>query len=304
MLERHCILAVASRTDQADLEEFRLAFEDIDEDCDGNLSREEFVKALRYARQKALLPAGTESAAFLFNGMALRSDRAVSFTEFASACLHGRLAPLDKWLAEQAFDSLDTDRNGMLQARDVTSVFGELPVGLPRDRPFGLREWRTCLCGGSGRPKMSATAAALSLKLPKKQSFIEVILGGPGGCNCTQSSNDPAGAFTHTTEWESTDPMADTTVNVTAPAVRWDAFPADTTTARLNSSNLRWMEATMDTTGPSSDRRHYFKVSSDMSSASTRRDSLYSSHSRSNSDASESRGNGLSSPAYVPISAR
>jgi Ca2+-binding EF-hand superfamily protein len=139
-IERRCLFAVSLHTVQTDLEEFRPAFCYADVDCDGVISRNDLHTALQSVGGLRSL----DSYA-LFRAADVDRSGSLSFKEFAAACLHSRLAPLDIWLAEQAFLSLDHDRDGLLSAADVQPVFGGLPAGLPAQRPFGLEEWCACL---------------------------------------------------------------------------------------------------------------------------------------------------------------
>jgi len=139
-LERCCLFVVALRTNPADLEEFRPAFYAFDADCDGKISLDELGQACHRHR----LPISADT---LFSAIDLHGSGSIGFEEFVAACLHVRLAPLDRWLAEQTFRSLDVDKEFQLHAKDVQRLLGALPAGLPYDRPFRLEEWVDSVLG-------------------------------------------------------------------------------------------------------------------------------------------------------------
>eukprot|EP00929_Paragymnodinium_shiwhaense_P066314 TRINITY_DN3323_c0_g2_i1.p1 TRINITY_DN3323_c0_g2~~TRINITY_DN3323_c0_g2_i1.p1 ORF type:complete len:312 (+),score=71.06 TRINITY_DN3323_c0_g2_i1:74-1009(+) len=147
-----CVYAVAMNTKMADLEEFRAAFEHCDRDGDGFVSRGDLHSALHSAAAAAT---DIVDPYALFSAADVDNRGFLDFRKFAAACLYERLAPLDDWLARQAFVALDTDADGWLSARDVFTVFGFVPTGLPSFRIFDLGEWIDCL-----RPTMQAESAA------------------------------------------------------------------------------------------------------------------------------------------------
>jgi hypothetical protein len=77
----------------------------------------------------------------VFKAADLDCSGTLSFFEFAAACLHSKLSPLDGWLAGEAFASLDYDGDGLLSAREVIEVFGKVPDGLRTCRFFDAAEW-------------------------------------------------------------------------------------------------------------------------------------------------------------------
>eukprot|EP00929_Paragymnodinium_shiwhaense_P066312 TRINITY_DN3323_c0_g1_i5.p1 TRINITY_DN3323_c0_g1~~TRINITY_DN3323_c0_g1_i5.p1 ORF type:complete len:236 (+),score=53.21 TRINITY_DN3323_c0_g1_i5:64-771(+) len=135
-----CVYAVAATTTMADLEEFKAAFEHCDRDGDGRVSSGDLYSALYSAQAMNIVdPYMLFAAADVDNGGYL------DFRKFAAVCLYERLAPLDDWLAQQAFASLDSDADGWLSAADVFQVFGFVPAGLPTFRQFNLHEWTMSL---------------------------------------------------------------------------------------------------------------------------------------------------------------
>jgi Ca2+-binding EF-hand superfamily protein len=141
-LERRCLYAVAMRTTPEDCEEFRPAFLHADVDGDGKISRQDFAEAIKSEQSAMAVDA-------LFRAADMDCSGALTFVEFVAACLYSRLAPLDHWLAEQTFHSLDCDRDGLVNVDEARTVFGQdLPKGLPRSRSFALAEWIACVIDG------------------------------------------------------------------------------------------------------------------------------------------------------------
>eukprot|EP00929_Paragymnodinium_shiwhaense_P122109 TRINITY_DN9467_c0_g1_i2.p1 TRINITY_DN9467_c0_g1~~TRINITY_DN9467_c0_g1_i2.p1 ORF type:complete len:290 (-),score=44.96 TRINITY_DN9467_c0_g1_i2:493-1362(-) len=145
---RRCVYAVVCNTMPNDLEEFRSAFSYADRDADGLVSRTDLSAALSWAQAINLVDPD-----LLFAAADVNSSGLLDFRKFSAACLYSRLAPLDEWLAQQAFVSLDHDVDGRLTPHDVMAAFGFLPVGLPQHGDFGVQQWTSCVLGmvpGSG----------------------------------------------------------------------------------------------------------------------------------------------------------
>jgi hypothetical protein len=151
-VERRCLFAVALHTKETDVEEFRSAFLYADVDGDGRISGRDLHAAL--ASVDGLSAVDHYS---FFRAADLDGSGMLTFREFVAACLHCRLAPLDSWLAEQAFLALDYDGDAFLKGDDVRLVFGELPAGLPAKRAFGIEEWCACLVRLGGNPSLVGT---------------------------------------------------------------------------------------------------------------------------------------------------
>lgn len=193
-IERRCIFAVVARTNPVDLEEFRGAFDDADADADGRISRRDLGKTLEVLRAcrdlRPFVPRLDADA--LFEAADLDSNGILDFHEFAAACLHGRLQPLDRWLADQAFEALDFKRDGKLHSLDVLRVLGGVPKGLPSRRSFGVEEWRRCLLGAGSEENVSPRRAACVIEKgpPHRLKACSMLdFGFFEGC-CSKTSKD------------------------------------------------------------------------------------------------------------------
>lgn len=162
------MFAVAVRTDPAELQQFRSNFRTLDIDGDGTISRDDLVAFVKAASTHLC---GVVDVDTLFDAADLARTGFISFVEFSAACLHSRLCPLDRWLAEQAFEAIDIDRDGMISACDVNSMFGDIPAGLPFDRPISIREWTRCM--------LDKTLSNTSICV-QKLSLVEVVFGTCG----------------------------------------------------------------------------------------------------------------------------
>lgn len=142
---RRCVYAVVLTTREADLEEFRPVFRHSDKDGDGRVSRKDLVRALSWTSALSMVDPN-----LVFTAADVDNSGFLDFRKFVTACLYGRMAPLDDWLAEQAFLSMDVDRDGFLSRTDVMKTFGYLPAGLPTHRSFGVDEWTNCCILSAG----------------------------------------------------------------------------------------------------------------------------------------------------------
>jgi len=141
-IERRCLYVIAIRTDPADLQQYRAAFDEADADGNGRVTQAELRAFIESARH---LYSVWVDADALFSAMDVPNTGVIEFAEFAAACLHEQLSPLDDWLVEQAFESLDINKDGLVQPQEVKRYFGKLPVGLPTGRPLTLDQWRESL---------------------------------------------------------------------------------------------------------------------------------------------------------------
>lgn len=176
-IERHCLFAIALRTAPQDLEKYRAAFIEIDRDRDGILCRSDVARAMSRVRRWCNYFVDPDS---FLSAADLNGSGVLTFLEFVAACLHASLAPLDEWLAEQAFESLDRDNDGFLRSSQVLEVLGYVPPGLPR--AFNIEEWKNCVlrcreatCKGASPAPQKAINS-----VPQTASFFEVLFGS--GC--------------------------------------------------------------------------------------------------------------------------
>jgi len=90
VLERRCISIIASRTQSADLKQYRGAFEEVDMDGDGRISHFDLRRSMQAVWRILSLSIDVDA---LFDAMYLHHNGMISFTDFAAACLHSELAP-------------------------------------------------------------------------------------------------------------------------------------------------------------------------------------------------------------------
>lgn len=68
----------------------------------------------------------------------------IGYTAFIAACIYARHGS-DEELTRQAFHAMDSDRDGLVHANDVRTLFrerdAELLASLPQARPFTMQEW-------------------------------------------------------------------------------------------------------------------------------------------------------------------
>eukprot|EP00927_Polykrikos_kofoidii_P036835 TRINITY_DN31069_c0_g1_i1.p1 TRINITY_DN31069_c0_g1~~TRINITY_DN31069_c0_g1_i1.p1 ORF type:complete len:310 (-),score=40.78 TRINITY_DN31069_c0_g1_i1:593-1522(-) len=188
-LERRCMFAIAARTDPSDLEQFKAPFTIMDVDSDGRISRSDLVVAFETLHVRIDVDVALRA-------MDLDGSNSITFIEFVAACLHSRLAPLDDWLAEEVFNSLDLDQDSMLGVDDVVPVFGTLPAGLPRQRKFDRKEWCSCICPrNSGSTSVSGPMGVevLPLSHVREADVFNQRCQKVGASNVERSCNwDPA----------------------------------------------------------------------------------------------------------------
>eukprot|EP00929_Paragymnodinium_shiwhaense_P109697 TRINITY_DN76180_c0_g1_i1.p1 TRINITY_DN76180_c0_g1~~TRINITY_DN76180_c0_g1_i1.p1 ORF type:complete len:329 (+),score=70.26 TRINITY_DN76180_c0_g1_i1:64-1050(+) len=178
MIERCCLFSIAVNTCSADLEQFRSAFKEVDRDGDGVISRRDLSASIDRAAI-FFLPMEED---LLFRAVDMNNDGVVDFTEFVAGCLHASLAPLDHWLADQAFVALDRDHDGYLTTGDLKASFSSPPPGLPPVRKFGIEEWRRVVLQDADVNARMATPAQ-GAKLPPRQptpsmDIFAVLFGG------------------------------------------------------------------------------------------------------------------------------
>jgi Ca2+-binding EF-hand superfamily protein len=168
-LERRCVLAVASWTNREDLHPFLEIFSQMD------IHRKDYIvvedlKVALLRSQGWWLPQLDPEA--VFRAMDVDQHGAVKFNAFAAACVHGQLAPLDGWLADEVFDSLDRDKDGLIRTEDVAPFFrGRMPLGLPQNRAVHKNEWRALLSVGEDDSTLSSFKGMVSRTLSSLSDF-------------------------------------------------------------------------------------------------------------------------------------
>jgi len=196
-LERRCLFVIAARTDPLELEQYRLAFSSLDKDRDGIVSCMDLVNSFRAAARFCTIRVDAD---VFFEAADLDCTGVINFTKFAAACLHKSLAPLDSWLAQQSFECLDRDKDGLLNANQVRPLFGKLPAGLPHIRSFGLEDWRRCLlASGAARIPGRVAEAGVSSEasLQRQSGGRHVFFSLFNGCQTCQKENDRQEADLH-----------------------------------------------------------------------------------------------------------
>jgi len=174
-VERRCIFAIANRTHPNDLEHCREAFQEVDVDQLGKVSRSDFVEAVSQAKGWWLPRINADE---VFKAVDLNRDGWIDYMEFASACLHSQMAPLDEWLADETFATIDVNQDGWANKSDVLPLFGELPLGLPHDRAFDKDEWRRCILPHSSAASMRSASRPHVSKDGRTFSFFDIFFGG------------------------------------------------------------------------------------------------------------------------------
>jgi len=179
--ERRCLYAIAARTRPIDLEKYQPAFQEITHG-DRWITKADLAEAFMCAQRWCFTYSLVDADAF-FWAADLDGDAVLSFTEFVAACLYSHLGPLDGWLAQEAFESMDKDGDGLLRASDVIEIFGELPPGLPTHRAFNVDEW--CVSLLRNRPQYHNGAEKVADPAPS--TFWSSLLGG---CQQHPEEND------------------------------------------------------------------------------------------------------------------
>lgn len=151
-LVRCCLLVVAARTEVQNRERLEAGFLWLDSDCDGEISSQDLAGALAKPAEwwdtADLLSVLRGSPEFdpveLIEAADLDQSGGLSFTEFVATCLYQKQDSTDG-LVRRAFEALDDDRDGLVHANDVFTLFQELDFSsyalLPQDKPISMTEW-------------------------------------------------------------------------------------------------------------------------------------------------------------------
>eukprot|EP00929_Paragymnodinium_shiwhaense_P044892 TRINITY_DN23007_c0_g1_i1.p1 TRINITY_DN23007_c0_g1~~TRINITY_DN23007_c0_g1_i1.p1 ORF type:complete len:342 (+),score=56.08 TRINITY_DN23007_c0_g1_i1:54-1079(+) len=178
-MERRCVYTVTAATVSADLFAYKQAFASMDRDNDGRVFRRDVITTMASVRQEWPLALNADA---LFRAADIDCVGAFSFIQFAAACLHAQLAPLDVWLAQEAFASLDKDRDGFIYPQEIVKFFGEVPSGLPASGPIESDLWCHAICDESGERKSSKQMNGLAASVPlmperSSSSFLQLLFG-------------------------------------------------------------------------------------------------------------------------------
>jgi calcium-dependent protein kinase len=145
-LVRCCLYAIAARQNIPDLERFGAAFLRIDREGKGKLSSDDLTAVL--GRKSMPIPI---KADHIIDAADLDHSGFINFTEFVAACLytrHVQSGTLEELLGN-AFNALDTDRDGKVCIAEIRELFRERDAPflehLPQDRPFDLKTWCSSL---------------------------------------------------------------------------------------------------------------------------------------------------------------
>jgi len=178
---RRCMYAIAARTQPTDLKTFQSAFDEIAHG-DRWMTKEHLAESF-FCAQRWCSSFTHVDADLIFWAADLDGDAVLSFTEFVAGCLYSRLGPLDGWLVREAFESMDKDGDGLLRAGDVIEFFGELPPGLPTNRPFDVEEWCACLLRHAPQRRQGDEKAPGAAPTSMLSSLF-------GGCRCAPSGDE------------------------------------------------------------------------------------------------------------------
>mmetsp|Transcript_6712 Transcript_6712/g.16387 ORF Transcript_6712/g.16387 Transcript_6712/m.16387 type:complete len:589 (-) Transcript_6712:15-1781(-) len=153
-LERWCMLLVAVRSDVHDLAGLGAAFMHLDVDLDGCLSKSELADGLYGGARCWAAP--EIDASEIFYAADLYQCGGLSFSEFVAACSYNQYRPL-QILADAAFTTLDSDRDGFVHMRDVQPICRECDmrflVNLPQISSFTAEDWSRCVVMSSQRSR-------------------------------------------------------------------------------------------------------------------------------------------------------
>eukprot|EP00747_Dinoflagellata_sp_TGD_P186037 gnl/TRDRNA2_/TRDRNA2_42862_c0_seq1.p1 gnl/TRDRNA2_/TRDRNA2_42862_c0~~gnl/TRDRNA2_/TRDRNA2_42862_c0_seq1.p1 ORF type:complete len:813 (+),score=112.08 gnl/TRDRNA2_/TRDRNA2_42862_c0_seq1:89-2527(+) len=145
-LVRHCVRIITTLSHDStqdrlpDFGNLCKAFLTMDLDGDGTISESEVAAAFLKALDDEA------RAGIVMRAADLDRKGELSFSEFLAACLHFRLGTTES-IAQQAFEVLDHDRDGLVHPRTVQSFLGALTADLP-DRPLRLAEWKLAVLKG------------------------------------------------------------------------------------------------------------------------------------------------------------
>mmetsp|Transcript_88681 Transcript_88681/g.157013 ORF Transcript_88681/g.157013 Transcript_88681/m.157013 type:complete len:1165 (-) Transcript_88681:175-3669(-) len=185
-----CMLTVANNFGVADFDELSAAFLSADTDCDGKISRRELANALADAKCEEKKPEnGQEDLMGLLDEKDIGFNEGLGFTEFIAACLYARQGSLEQ-LIEDAFHTLDGDRDGWVMAQDTISFFLEsnapLLSKINGTSAFCLEDWiKTIKAVMNGLSNVDISAFAQVKKPePRPPTKLRIRKRGPRSSCC------------------------------------------------------------------------------------------------------------------------
>mmetsp|Transcript_45811 Transcript_45811/g.83985 ORF Transcript_45811/g.83985 Transcript_45811/m.83985 type:complete len:589 (-) Transcript_45811:206-1972(-) len=153
-LERWCLLLVSVRSDLQELETLGDAFMHLDIDLDGRLSKSELADGIYGGARCWAAP--DIDASEIFHAADLYQCGGLSFSEFVAACSYNQYRPL-QLLADAAFSTLDSDRDGFVHMKEIQPICRECDmrflVNLPQTRPFTAEDWSRCIVSSCRRSR-------------------------------------------------------------------------------------------------------------------------------------------------------
>lgn len=174
---RCCLLSIAARVGDPDLQTLGHAFLSADTNGNGLLSHEDLEDALDNVDGLEWwhcdFPVRVNVGELLRAGD-LSHHGGLNFTEFVAACLCTKYGAPEVF-ATRAFLALDSNRTGLVRVDEIRGLFRERDQPflntLPQDRPFGLAEWRKCVESYSPESDESSSeeGSSDSLEQPKSR---------------------------------------------------------------------------------------------------------------------------------------
>lgn len=145
---RGCLFALAAKKTGENLDMKRLGrmFVSLDQDGDGEISAQDLSKSLAQASSK-WWHRSEANQVDMESVLKVTDQGPLTFTEFVAASLSDKTCNrLDAGLAEEAFEAIDHDHDGLVFIEDFSCLFPRhRPRGLPTHRPFSLSEWQESL---------------------------------------------------------------------------------------------------------------------------------------------------------------
>mmetsp|Transcript_40961 Transcript_40961/g.91855 ORF Transcript_40961/g.91855 Transcript_40961/m.91855 type:complete len:582 (+) Transcript_40961:126-1871(+) len=154
-LERWCLLLVAVRSEIPNLAVLGPTFMLLDTNLDGQLSKSELAAGLHAGGRCWEAP--DIDAGEIFHAADLYQCGGISYSEFVAACSYNHYRPV-QLLADTAFSTLDSDRDGLVHMKDIQPLCRECDlrflVSLPPHRPFSVEDWSRCVISSCRRSRL------------------------------------------------------------------------------------------------------------------------------------------------------